>query len=58
MKVLVVTMNGSKEFDTFEEAKKEFNIDMENTTHDFTNAMRDGDRIRFESWEVYNLLSM
>lgn len=57
MKILVVTMNGSKEFDSFEEAKKEFNINMVISTKDFTPPMHDGEKLRFESWEVYNLLS-
>lgn len=55
IKIRVVTYNGIDEFDSIEQAKIKYpDLDIYKNTIRFTWAMDDGDRLRFESWEVYN----
>lgn len=57
-KVKVVTSNGTYKFKNFKEAKKKFPmLDLNRNTKYFTWGMDDGDYIRFEDWEMYNLYS-
>lgn len=57
--VEVVTMQGVEIFGSLEEAQQTYpGLDPEKNTAEFTWAMSGGNgRMRFESWEVYNMLS-
>ena len=56
--VQVVTINGCFEFTNLKLAKEQFStLDPFKNGNDFTWAMRDGDKMRFEDWKINQMMS-
>ena len=59
MSVIVLKTGGKpQKFVNFKEAKKRFpSLDIFKSGDEFTSAMKDGKGMRFEDWEIYDMLS-
>ena len=55
IKVRVVTIYGTKEFDNLEDAHLEYpQLNLYRASWEFTAALEDGEFLRFESWQINN----